>query len=520
MENKTIKNNKVNLYSEESVFSRIIQFLFGSKKDSLNEKELKKINKSLKKQGFNFYSSHSEKVSGRFAEIIYSTYKVLSPIKNYFQTLSESEDFKNAVIRFYMTEKEKDLLPMLDENYIYEKTEHGNFNENVKKIKENFLTFQKQFVIEQIEMIDNVYSETNILRSFATIDFYVIVKKFCPFLVENKFNDNVKFASIYRKYVAENITDFCNSTINFLQVYDWKNVFEFLKSLPGFPKIEVNEFSKIVANLNLLKEKNVLSSIVKLVQDDNNFEITENVKSVDIVRPYLEEKYEKVKNTITAIYNEKKKSHIDAIINKIFPENISFQFKFYNMQNSSKLESLGCGVYKYYEVLGYLKAYLNLIVKEDCHEFAETLSVRGKGLIQNYIKNFVNIFHDLCDKCNEIETLDNNLDVKFPEGYKIKNLLDHINTVPDASIQLTNEVNVLNGKASAVARNTMPKLNDFYKMLQQLLSDCVKDVNDIIENWADVERYVSVPCKTFLEETISKTKYFIMLMNDFGFAVS
>ena len=94
MENKTLKNENSYSNSEESVFSRIIQFLFGSKRNSLNEKELKKINKSLKKQGFNFYSSHSEKISGRFAEIVYETYKVLSPIKDYFQTLSESEDFK------------------------------------------------------------------------------------------------------------------------------------------------------------------------------------------------------------------------------------------------------------------------------------------------------------------------------------------------------------------------------------------------------------------------------------------
>lgn len=520
MENKTLKNENSYSNSEESVFSRIIQFLFGSKRNSLNEKELKKINKSLKKQGFNFYSSHSEKISGRFAEIVYETYKVLSPIKDYFQTLSESEDFKKEVIRFYMTEKQKDLLPMLDEKYIYEKTEQGNFNENVKQIKENFLSFQKQFIIEQIELIDDVYSEIIILRSFATIDFYVILKKFCPFLVENKFTDNVKFAPIYRKYVAENITDFCTSTINFLQVADWKNVFEFLNNLSGFPKIDVNDFSKIVANLNMLKEKNVLSSIVKLVQDDNNFEINESVKKVEIVRPYLEEKYEKVKNTINAIYNEKKKNHIDAIICKIFPENISFQFKFYNMQNSSKIESLGCGSYKYFEVLGYLKSYLNLIVKEDCHEFAETLSIRGKSLIQNYIKNFVNTFHDLCDKCTEIESLDNNLDVRFPEGYKMKNMIDHINTVPDASIQLTNEVNTLNGKAAAIARSAMPKINEFYKMLQQLLSDSIKDVNDILENWDDVERYLTTPSKSFLEETISKTKYFIMLMNDFGFAVS
>ena len=500
----------------ENMLVRLVYLILGIRIPGKRGRVLAAIAKSLKKSGFNYYNFRTGKITSSFADMLYDVYQTIAPFKNFFQSMNETDYISRVLIRCSLTEEQKDEIEHFDEASIRLDSQHVPYNDFVTKIRALYIEFQKQFTVESVTKIDNVYNGVMILRSFCTLDYYFILKKFCPALEEGSLEKKVHFSSVAGDYVANEVIDFASAANALLSIPSWPSIFAFLNELPGHPEVNEESFNDMLSVLKVLRDGEVLLKLARLLQNDNKFEIPVNVSKAEIVKPFLENLYATMKAGMQTVFNEQKQLHISAMVKKIFPEGYSFGLKYYTKEESSKYESCGAGSFTWCDPLEYLQGFLNLIVKDQMHEFMEIFAVRAKLLVNNSISATAAQYHDLLDAFNAIQAFDQKFDQKFPQGYKLKSLYDMVKADPDGPKKLNTEINGLNIEAGALLHKTMSKVNEIFKSIYELRNDCNRNVYEVVDNWNEIEKYLTAPVKESLELYYIKTSEFLKLMSDFG----
>ena len=500
----------------ESSFMQIIQFLLGIRISGKNGRELKAITRSLKKAGYAYYNFRSGKMLPKYAELLYSMYRTVAPLQKYFQSIKDYDAFTRDIVMFYLNEDQLQKLSLFQEKQIRSAAKGLTYNALVKNLRETFTGFQKQFTQLKVEQIDSLYNSIMALRSFCVIDYYFMLKKFYSSLTEHTFTQKVKFSPVAGDYVAEETIDFAIASESMVNVQTWSATLAFLAEKSGSLKVNEKNFNDMIILLQTLKNRNVFEKLCKLVKNDSKYKLEVSPGNKDIVRPYLEQEYGKLRDTVQSLYAEQKQKHVAELVAKVFPQGYVFSLACYNKEQSQKLENCSVGGYTFYEPIGYLKAYLNLVIKEQLHEFVETMAVKGRSLMSDGITGVTERYQDLVEEIKEIHAFDQKLDLKFPEGYKMQHLYEQVFTNPDAKLQLVSEVNMVNSQAESIIQKTMSKVKEFHKLIFEMKADKNKEKSEIIENWKELEHYMSNPSEEVLEAVLRKTVDFISLMNDFG----
>jgi hypothetical protein len=500
----------------ESGFVQLVQFLLGIRIPGKNGRELKTITKSLKKAGYTYYNFRSGKMLPKYAELLYTVYKTIAPLQKYFQSIKDYDAFTRDIVMFYMNEDQLQKLSLFQEEQIRSAAKGLTYNALVKNLSETFTEFQKQFTQLKVEQIDSLYNNIMALRSFCVIDYYFMLKKFYSSLIEHTFTQKVKFSPVAGDYVAEETIGFAIASESIVTVQTWSATLAFLTEKAGTLKVDEKNFNDMIILLQTLKNRNVFEKLSKLVKEDSNFKLEVSPGNKEIVRPYLEQEYGKLKGTVQSLYAEQKQKHVAELVAKVYPQGYVFSLACYNKDQSQKLENCNVGGYTFYEPIGYLKAYLNLVIKEQLHEFVETVAVKGRSLMSDGITGVTDRYQDLVEEIKEINAFDQKLDVKFPEGYKMQHLYEQVFTNTDAKMQLVGEVTMVNSQAESIIEKTMAKVKEFHKLVFEMKTDKNKEKSEIIENWKELEHYMSNPSEEVLETVLRKTVDFISLMNDFN----
>ncbi len=499
-----------------NIFQRLIASIFGSTDPEVEKRRmLKNIAKTLSKTRFKFYKFSGDEVLVPFAKLFYGIYKIIAPAQAMFQSIQNPNAFKTLIIQSVISDKQRDLIEKLDEEYVYEQAKKLSLSELENQIKSNAELLFSDFDMDTIKKIDGTYNKMMLFKAFCEYDYYFLLKKFDSNLREREFSAPPRFENISGEYIADDLKDFISIAWP-LQNYDsWNDIFSMLKEHKGVEPISQSVWTKILSRIKELQKSRVLDMMLQLVLKDPGYEFTPTERDEHIIEPYLDKIRQQAESILVKIKSDQKSSKIDSLVTSIFGTTAVVRLKNYTETASLAFERKNAGSYMYQQPLNYMKAFLLDYLKKNIREFSDLVLVRGQWATAALSVPMSNAYHGLLELSDKIIEFDDTLADDTPLAAKLKNLVSRCERDRDALNILHTVLNDTNDKARSFLLTGTQHLILLAKNIKMLLDDHEKAHPEILINWKELEHFADQPVKQQGIAIYKQIYQFVTLMQSF-----
>lgn len=496
-----------------SFFQKFFGSLFsGNDPEAEKKRLLKSISKNLSHTGYKFYKVASDQILPGFGKFFYDMYKIISPAQLFFQNQQNPAFYKNMVIEYSLSEKQKQLSENFSEESIATLSKNLPFEQLKKKIKTDLGNFTGEFDSNKVSAIDSLYTKLLSFRSFCTYDFYFMLKKFDSTLRESDFSRTPHLEPIDASYIADDLKDFVSIICSMPLNEDWSDVILLFKSQRGIEPVKQNQWNKIVQKLRQLRDSRIFDMIIQLTTKDPSYATNLSPKQEHIFESYIESLQKQTLTALNKLEDAQKNSKIDSLLVQIFNTNTVSVLKNYTDSLNETFAKKNLEGYIYAKPLNYLKAFLIDYVKRDIREYADLVLIRGKWTLAPLAAEMSNQYHALLEISDSITEFDEKMAEEGEIGIKIKTLLPRTERDKEAN----NIIRTILGDANSMAKDYLVaaarNMIGFAKTLKSLIEDYSKPKGEILMNWKELDRYAEHPIKTLGIEVYKKLYLFVSLL--------
>lgn len=497
----------------ENFFQKIISAIFGSADPEVEKRRLlKAIAKELSHSKYKFYKFPSEEALPPLAKFFHDLYKIIAPAQLMFQSNQNPNTFKFAVIDFMLNEKQKQMVELLTEESILERSKTIPISELKAKINENLASLSNEFDIEKIQKIDRLYSKLMLFSAFCTFDYYFLLKKFDSNLHERDFNYIPRFEAIRGEYIADDLKDFITVAWSMPLSDDWSDMMALLRDLKGVEPVAAAVWAKAVTKLRDMQNSQIFEKVIQLITHDPSYAPLFTAKQERVFEPYFEKLKTQADLTLKKVEQEKTNSKAENLLNEIFGTTVVLRLKNYTETANLAFEKKMIQGYKYHQPLNYIKAFLIDYLKKNIREFTDLILVRGKWVTATLSGQMSESYQTLLSISDQITEFDEKLSDEAEQGMKIKNLLIKADRDKEAGRIIRSVLKDTNEKALFLITSGAQNLVIFARTVKSLLEDREKAQPQMLINWKELDRFVDKPIRDTGVEIYKMIHQFIQLI--------
>lgn len=501
-----------------SFFSTLLDFILGRESDP-QRRELQAAQKQLNKTGNKFFRLSKDRLLPAFASFLFEIYKAVDPLREFFLTDTSDKFYARAVIQYFMSDKLIRLVDSVSKDALEERGKDREFSvlkEESHKLFENLTTVANR---ELSGKANAMYNAVITLKQFCLVDYYAILKRFKPDLVEHRFESGGSFGQLPRKFASDIVPDFLSAVTNLLCVEDWSSQLEFISSLPGFRDFDRKLFDDMYEKLVKMNSMSVFLNFGRLLYHDPSYAATPQFPAEDIAKAYLDSLSHDMEEKLLEIDTKKKNELLELQMKEVFGGAEIMELQNYTGETSEILEDIPVELdegkkisYTNYAQAKYFHTFAEVYLGKNLLEFVENFAVRAELYGGEYAAKFSADYHQMLVSNDEIMKLDMELGQGFPNGYKIAMLADAARHSGDAAQKLYAEVSNVNKQFAEQLGAGMDILRGIYKKIANLLEDKKSISPAIVKNWSNLDDYLREPSLQTLTEANSRLSHFISLM--------
>ena len=499
-------------------FTNLFSSIFKSANPEMEKKRrLKAIVKSFSKTKYHsFYKPSTYEVQPQFAKLFYDLYKICAPAQAVFKANPNAGLFKHQIINYSLSEKQTSLLESLSMEAIQELSRTMDLDAINDKVEEYLINFQNEFTPERVTKIENLYKSFVAFRDFCSYDYYMLIKRFAPGLVENNFDAVPEFRKSNAEFIADDLKDFIAVAYSITDNrIAWSDLFDFLKVSRGSELVPQGTWKKIIAKISSIQSSQAFDLMLRHILSSPDYIPEVRETQEQIVDPYVTQIEEEAHNVLKKMNKAQKESKASSICMQIFGSVDIQNLKYYTPELNPALDRKNLKFFTLTEPLNFLKTFLLEYVKKDIREFFDVIVIRGQW-DSTLSAPVSEAYQDLLKLSDQITEFDNSISVDDGTiGLKIKTLLPK--TAHDSGAE--NIINRLIDDANNQAKNFITtgtkKLITIGKTLTQLIEDYMKPQPVIVQNWKELERYLEKPMKEFGVTIYKKIYLFVQLMQQY-----
>ena len=505
----------LSMSNSESFFHKLFDSLIGGKDvDAARKKQLKNIAKVLSKTHFKFYKPGSDQALPLMGKFFYDLYKALSSAQILFNSQPNPNYYKDVCINFGLSDNQKALVEELSEDAIVENSKKMPLDQLREKVKSDSANFAAEFDQAKIQLIDGLYHQLLLFKSFCTFDYYFILKKFDSSIRENEFNKAPKFNPIDASYIAEDLKDFLAVLYSIPINSDWTQLLQLLKNIRGGNEpIKAGQWSKIVSRLNQLRTSRVFEMIIQLTTKNPLYEVKYEEKHEGIIENYIDKIRNDAQSTVKKVESAQKNSKADGLLKQIFGTTEITSLQNYTDEQSAYFLKKNLGGFEFTKPLNYLKAFLLEYVKREVRQYADLVLVRGKWTTSPLTAEMSDAYNAILEYSEKITLFDKALSEEDGEyGKKLKTLLPRADRDKEAANIIRTTLKDTNNLAREFIINTTKQLIIFGKTTKLLIEDYQKQRPELMTNWKELERFAETPIKELGVNVYKKIYLIVQLM--------
>lgn len=297
---------------------------------------------------------------------------------------------------------------------------------------------------------------------------------------------------------------------------DWKSVFTILKVYKGVEVIALDQWNRLLIQLNDIKRSNVLELMVRHIDKNPTFQPKVQRFDDRIVEAYLQKLKAQTEIAIQKILQEKRNTKIDELAKAVFGTSAVSRLKNYTEKANLVYAKKILGGYIHVQGLNYLKAFLLDYFKKDIREICDLLLIRGQWSTNLLSQQLSEGFHDLMGVSAALLTFDDALADDAEMGLRLRNAMVKADRDKDQVKYVRILLKGVNDEAQKMINTSAQALIAIGKNLKNILEDYQKSPHELLINWKEIEGASEQPINERITGIYKKIYYFVQLMQFFA----
>ncbi|OJF76764.1 MAG: hypothetical protein BKP49_05420 [Treponema sp. CETP13] len=498
-----------------NLFERLLAFFIPHDSEADKKHMLKEIAKQLNHSKFKLYKTKGDFALPSFAQFFYDIYKVIAPAQSIFLNNTNTDMFRNLIIRSQRTENQQNLLDDLNEENILKISRTVNIKKVIESTNEKLAMYMEEFTPEKIEKIDNTYNKLMMFIDFCNFDYYFLLKKSDSNIPERDFKYRPKFEPIRGEYITEDLQNFVAIAWAMPLEENWSDVFKFLNEYKNFNVINIQQWNKITHKLSLVQKENVFEQIIQLALKDPSYTIKTIPTNEHIVESQLEKIKKSIHQILHKIESQQKTEKSAILIKDVFGNSVPELLKNYNENSNLPFIKHGLNRYTHTQELNFLKVFLIEFCKKDMREFSDLVLVRGEWASASLANPMSEAYHSLLNISDRITDFDKSLAEDNEIGTKLKNYTIRADRDHEAHNIANNLISSANDTSFELLKLSTQFIIEYGRNLKSLIEDYDKKRSELIVNWKELEKFSQEPIKAYGIEIYKKLYSFVSLLKLF-----
>jgi hypothetical protein len=501
----------------DDIFNKVISFIAGSNEEGSDKQVLlKQLAKEISQNKYaKFYRVRQEEADVSLAHYLYSIYKIIYPAMIFLRDPAMIAQIKNITLESFLDKSTMDIIRRLSPEALAErqKTSEANLT---RGLEEDLVALAAGFDSPKLAEADKCYNLITLFNRFVQYDFYSILKKFDPSLIEGNFSVPPKFEPLKSDTIMADLAGllsvlpFSDSQEN----HDWKTVLEIFKYCKGGTDLLSPEtWANLLGSLKDVKQTKILEFIIKLASGNPVWEPKSTAPpNEQLTASWLEQKNREVRQVITEIADSQRNVQIRALEKVVFGDAGLVRLHYYNLEKNKLLTQKELDGYIYAPALNHLMVFILDYLNKEIQELCEILLVRGQWTNNAASRAMSDGFHEVTEIAAEISTLDETLSEDGTNGPRLRAALLRVDRDKTQIRYINSIVNTINEEALALINRAVQSLIVVGKHFKMLLEDHQKKPFELMMNWKELSLVSKTPLLQRLSEAYKKINYFVQLM--------
>ncbi|MBN1685323.1 MAG: hypothetical protein JW852_01655 [Spirochaetales bacterium] len=515
-ENVKPKNEGRSTENSTGFFSRLLNY-FASSADPEREKKrrLKEIEKILKKQRYKFYRPKTGEVLPALARFFYDIYKAVASAHVLVEHAEASSVLKTIVIEHFLSEKQREILGKFEEESVKQRAQQIPAKDLAAEYKEYIASFFSSFDSQLTSRIDATYNLLDVFLQIIHFDYYFLIKKFDSRIAEGDFRYKPRFEQINGEYVSNDLKDFMEILPLVDERQDWQTVLSILQVYKGTEVISPAQLKTVTRSIMDVRRTGILTLIVRHIDGDPYYKAKSTLPKHKIVEDHHAKLKTRIEMTIQKVINERRKSQIDELAEKVFDTAAVSRLRNYTEKANLSFSQRMLGGYVYVAPLNYLCAFLLDYLKGEIKFTIDLLLIRGQWAAAALSQQLSEPYHRLVELTDQLLAFDESLAEDGEKGAVIQNALHKSGKDKGMIRVLKQHLSDVNGEALQIVKESAQYLVAVAKYLKAILNDHKSQPPEIILNWREIETASDRNIDKSLSSMYGKIYYFTQLIQQY-----
>jgi hypothetical protein len=498
----------------EDLMDKVFSFFSGDDLSDEKESMLKQIAKELSQNKYaKYFRIRSEETDPSFSALLFSVYKTIYPIKEFFKDDKKTTMLKSVIVESSIDASIQETIKRLDPASLDAKAKTMPGEKLITAIQGDVDLLISQFDNNHITLVNHRYELAAALNHFLRYNFLGFFKKFDPHFVDGSFIIEPKFPAIKTILIVDQIGEFLSVTQPLKPEDDWNSLLNLLKACEGRELVIAEQFITMVKMLREIHTSRILELMVQYTLRNPVWQWKQTSFHETIGEAWLDSKKAEAFGYIARINNAKKNSQISALIKQIFETTDLTRLENYTVQAGEIYRRKNVDTYIYAEGINYLKAFLNDYADKEIKELCDILLIRGQWTNNVMAREMSEAQHVLVEKAQDIEDLDVVMSEDGADGSRLHAALLRIDRDPTQVRYINAIIGKNNDEALEIINDAAQALIVIGKHLKNLIEDIQKKHPELLVNWREINLSSKEPIAQRMIGDFKRINYFVQLMH-------
>ncbi|MDR2966185.1 MAG: DUF5312 family protein [Treponema sp.] len=497
----------------EDLMDKVFSFFSGENLTDDKQNMLKGIAKELGNSKFSkFFRVRSEEADPSFSSFLFSIYKTIYPIKEFYKDVKKQGQLKSLVVESCLDDNIRETLKRLDYAVLDEKSKTTPGEELIVSIQKDIDLLTNQFDIVKIVTANRRYELAGILGRFVNYDFAGFFKKFDPHFADGSFIIEPRFPVIKTILIVDQISEFLTVTQHLRPEDDWTSLLQLLKVCEGSDLVELTQFNNLIKTLRELHTTKILELMIQYTLRNPVWQYKSANFKETIGEDWLQVKKNEGAGYIAIINNAKKNRQIRALTAQIFESADLVRLENYTIQLSENFRKRNLDYFFYAEGLNYLKAFMDDFSETELKELCDILIIRGQWTNNHMSREMSESLHRVTECFQPILDLDIVMSEDGSDGGRLRSAMMRVDRDPTQARYINSILARINAEALEIINEAAQSLIVIGKHLKMLVEDEKKKHPELLINWKELKMYSKEDLDQRMVADYKKINYFIQLM--------
>ena len=498
----------------DDIIDKVFSLFSGD--DSTDDKQnmLKAIAKELtQSKHAKFFHVRSEETDPSFPSFLFSVYKTIFPIKEFYKDEKKLAKLKSLIVESCIDKNIQETIKQIEVASLDEKAKTMTGEALIAEIQSNVDKLIVQFDPNKISTVNHRYELAGALGQFVKYNFAGFFKKFDPHFADGSFIVEPRFPAIKVILIVDQLGELLTITQSLKPEEDWNSLLNMLKTVEGQDVAMPEQFNTMIKSIREIHTSKIIELMVQYTLKNPVWQWKHLQIHETIGEDWLEGKKSEAYGYIAKINNAKKNSQIKVLTNQIFESSDLVRMDNYTVQISETYRRKKVDHFIFAEGINYLKAFLDDYIVKEIKEVCDILLIRGQWTNNTMAREMSEAFHRLEDILGPIVDLDTVMGEDGADGSRLRAAMLRIDRDPTQARYINSIVAKTNETALEIINEAAQSLIVIGKHLKNLIEDLQKKHPELLVNWKELNLASKEPLVNRMVADFKKINYFIQLMH-------